>query len=131
MEIKVWCLGIASLSHKHMLGFQYYTMTMIVKCSHLKLQCTFGLNYAQLLEPICFFASPKPEETDGNRRSLKDSKLLLSQPSSIDGCRVSVLAILLPCKLCFLFILLLGVPHCQLQHNSKLFSSIFLLNPKL
>ncbi|XXG48837.1 hypothetical protein AAC387_Pa02g3173 [Persea americana] len=52
-------------------------------------KCILGLNTAQLLEPLCFFASPKPKEADGNRRALKDSKELFPEPNLIDGCRTA------------------------------------------
>lgn len=93
--------NVVEFQHSTKASLVFYVFrAMIVKCYHLNLQCTFGLNTAQLLEPVCFFASPKPKEADGNRRALEDSKELFSEPN-FDGCRVSTLAFILSCKLLF------------------------------
>ncbi|XP_042508668.1 serine carboxypeptidase-like 18 [Macadamia integrifolia] len=55
-------------------------------------KCISGLNIAQILEPLCFFASPKPEEMVGDRRSLKQKNNEFLDPKPIkpiptDRCR--------------------------------------------
>ncbi|XP_010061646.2 serine carboxypeptidase-like 2 isoform X1 [Eucalyptus grandis] len=51
-------------------------------------QCTSGLQTAQILEPLCGYASMKPGEMFGDRRSLLENFFLVREPIDLDlGCR--------------------------------------------
>jgi len=63
-------------------------------------QCTSGLQTAHILEPLCGYASLKPGEMFGDRRSLLENFFLVREPTDLDlGCRVacptSILLVLL------------------------------------
>ncbi|KAI6689128.1 hypothetical protein NL676_025956 [Syzygium grande] len=50
-------------------------------------QCISGLQTAQILEPLCGFASPKPGEMFGDRRSLENFFLIREPTDPNSGCR--------------------------------------------
>ncbi|XP_077233864.1 serine carboxypeptidase-like 15 [Tasmannia lanceolata] len=52
-------------------------------------QCLKGINTVHILEPLCFYASPKPNEMVEERRSLeeKNREFLLSQSPPPSACR--------------------------------------------
>lgn len=59
-------------------------------------QCISGIQTAQILEPLCGFASPKPHQFFGERRSLYDEEVELLLPeqspcasNQVDGYRLS------------------------------------------
>lgn len=54
-------------------------------------QCISGLQTAQILEPLCGYASPKPGEMLGDRRSLLENFFLVRELTADPdlGCRVA------------------------------------------
>jgi hypothetical protein len=66
----------------------------VITLSYVRSQCLSGINFAHVLEPSCAFASPKPQATFDQRRSLyQNPKVFLDPDPSLPpfGCRVSTL----------------------------------------
>ncbi|KAG5543663.1 hypothetical protein RHGRI_016427 [Rhododendron griersonianum] len=65
-------------------------------------QCISGIQTAQILEPLCGFASPKPHQFFGERRSLYDEEAELLLPEQwpcasnrVDGYRLSYVGLMM------------------------------------